>query len=183
MLTFMARHFLNVIFIVGWLSSCTPAIKIFSDYDKDVNVSGCSYYSWLDEKAIEGVGLNPIYYNELNDKRIKHAADDQLNARGFLFADTASCLVMHYHLVVKERSIAMPDLVPHYYNSYWLSRNAVVYPYEEGTLIIDLMDNRNRALVWRGSATGVIEDVVNKNPEAAISLAMQKIFKRFPLRR
>ena len=179
----MKATFLVVLCYAMLIVGCGPTIRVQSDYDKDVNISGSKHYSWLSEEAIEEKGVNPLYYNELTDKRVRQAVDKQLKAKGFILSDTAKRLVLHYHIVVEEKAASLPNVVPHFYTDYWLKQNASVYPYKQGTLIIDLMDNTNNALVWRGWATGVIEDVVNGNPEGAINLAVQKIFTRFPFSR
>jgi hypothetical protein len=62
-------------------------------------------------------------------------------------------------------------------------RNKQIYPYREGTLIIDLMDANNKTLVWRGWATSAIEEAVSRNPEQSIRKAVERIFKLFPYQR
>lgn len=51
------------------INSCAPAIKIYADYDKSLDIKNYKTYSWLNLNEIEGKGLNPAYYNELTDKR------------------------------------------------------------------------------------------------------------------
>ena len=53
--------------------------------------------------------------------------------------------------------------------------------YEEGTLIIDVIDPGENRLVWRGSATRVLDRAMTPERADEIVLeAVQKIFDRFP---
>ena len=56
-----------------------------------------------------------------------------------------------------------------------------VYEYDEGTLILDIVNPQNKQLMWRGSAT----DEVNfkSNPEkdqSKINQAVQELLAHFP---
>jgi hypothetical protein len=166
------------------LSSCGPSIRVFSDYDKNVPVTSYKTYSWLDEKAIEGKGTNPLYYNELNDKRIKSAVDTEMGAKGYQWVENSGELMLHYHIVVEDKtSVTTNHWGINYYSPYWVNRQVNVYQYREGTLIIDLMDEKTNALVWRGWATDVITQSAKKDPQTAIIKAVQAIYKKYPFTR
>lgn len=168
------------LFALTAITACSPAVRVFSDYDKDTNISAYSTYSWLTEAEIERKGLNPIYYNELNDKRIKQAVYQQMKNRGFNYGNEKQPLEIHYHIIVEDKTILATEPGGYIYGPFWQMRRTISYPYKQGTLIIDLMDVKNKALVWRGWATGAIEDEVQKRPEEAIQKAVDKIFKVFP---
>lgn len=162
------------------LQNCGPTLQVFTDYDKSADISDYRYYYWPTEQAIEAKGHNPLYYNELNDRRIKNSVDKQLQARGFILMKNSQAIEMHYHIMVENKTMVTQQPLEQHYNTYWLDKNVNTYPYEEGTLIIDLMDVSKKVLVWRGWATGVIEPEMRQKPEEAINLAVKKIFKKFP---
>jgi len=61
-------------------------------------------------------------------------------------------------------------------------RQIDVYPFTEGSLIIDLVDAQTKALVWRGTGTGVVEKV-QRTPEEMQERAdkiIKKIMESFP---
>jgi hypothetical protein len=162
------------------LASCSPAIHVFSDHDKDADISQYKTYSWLTQEEIETKGMNPLYYNELNDKRIKQAIYDEMKKKGFTYKNEKQPLEMHYHIIVEDKTLIAAEPGGYIYSPFWELKRTQAYPYQQGTLIIDLMDTKNKTLVWRGWATGAIEDRVSRNPEQTIQKAVSKIFTLFP---
>jgi len=59
--------------------------------------------------------------------------------------------------------------------------NSNIYSYKEGTLIIDLMDNKTKNLMWRGWAVRDIKESYSpKEVEELIEEVVSKIFRKFP---
>ena len=166
--------------IAFFITSCSPTIRSFSDYDKDVFVSNYKTYSWLDLKTIEQKGSNPIYYNELTDKRIKNAVDVQMLLKGLRLVKDNGELKLHYHIVVEDKTNISTDPIGYNYGPYWVGRKVNVFQYTEGTLIVDMMDAKSNALAWRGWATDVVTENNRKNPEKGIINAINSIFKKYP---
>ena len=165
------------------VTGCGPTLQVHSDIDKEADIANYRAYAWLSASEIESKGMNPIFYNELNDKRIKTAVDKQLIAKGFWLRSGDQPLQLHYHIIIDDKTVQLTEPAGFNYNNFGESRRTTVYPYQEGTLIIDLMDSKKKMLVWRGYASGIIEAGVAKNPEQAIDRAVKKIFKQFPYTR
>jgi hypothetical protein len=175
---FMKKSFLTAtLFIL--LTACGPSVRVFYDRDENANVANYKTYSWLNEKAIEAKGLNPLYYNELTDQRIKNAVNREMQAKGFVLVENKGELELHYHIIVENKTSETTEPYNYTYTPYW--RKVSIYHYREGTLIIDIMDRQKNTLVWRGYATGVITYQTTAKPEEAINYAVTKIFKSFPL--
>jgi Domain of unknown function (DUF4136) len=175
----MKRAFFSL-WLLTAIVSCGPSLRVFSDYDKDMNIASYKTYTWLDAKAIEGKGTNPLYYNELNDKRIKTAVDAEMAAKGYRWVENSGDLILHYHIVVEDKTAVSNEPWGYNYSPYWVNRRVNVYQYREGSLIIDLMDNKANTLVWRGWATDVITQSATKDPQTAITRAVQAIYKKYP---
>src|SRR2546426_1013388 len=86
--------------------SCSSDMHIFIDYDKNFNVTKYESFSWSEIKNIEN-NRNPIYYNELNDKRIKGAVNEALVKKGYKEMSVEPCFVLHYHIVIDGISIVL----------------------------------------------------------------------------
>ena len=170
------KKFLVTLVLYISLISCSPYLDIGHDADKTVNISNYKTYSWLNETAIESRGLNPLYYNELTDKRIKKAVDSQLQSKGYTLVKEKGALELHYHIIVENKTY--PSLEPRQYIGQL--QKATDVNYKEGTLIIDIMKPGENDLVWRGYATGIITYETTSKPEEAINYAVAKIFKSFP---
>jgi hypothetical protein len=70
-----------------------------------------------------------------------------------------------------------------YYGGYGggYSTQTVVNRYQEGTLHIDIMDSKEKALVWKGSGTGVISDARSpQERQQIINEAVMEILDEFP---
>jgi len=162
------------------LSACGSSMQVFSDYDKDLNIGNFHSYKWASFKDIESKGTNPLYYNELNDKRIREAVNKEMTARNFNIADAGAQLEIHYHIVVEDKIASYTEPGGSQSHPVAYTPRITNYQYRQGTLIIDLMDVKNNTLVWRGWATDVVTNSARKDPEAAINKAVASIFKAFP---
>jgi len=159
---------------------CGPQLQVYSDYDPAYNLKNYTSFNWGPKINIEA-GNNPLYYNELNDKRIKAAVLQQLTQRGYRFDEGSSDLVVHYHIVIDDQTVIVTDPPGYEYGPYWLRMQTNLRQYQEGTLILDVMDAESNSLIWRGWATTVVD--MHNSPddaEALIKKAVGKIFKKFP---
>ncbi len=160
-------------------AACSAQMNVRSDYDREINLRQYKTYNWLSVKEIESKN-EPLYYNELTDKRIKKAVDLQLRAKSIYKDSIAPALRVHYHIVVDSRASIRPANYGYAYGPYWMRNQMDSYSYREGTLIIDLMDAKNNNLVWRGWASSVLNDNDIDLSETKITEAVLKILQQFP---
>jgi hypothetical protein len=165
--------------IAALLASCSPQIRVYSDHDPDYQVRKFRTFDWGQKDNIEA-NMNPLHYNELNDKRIKAALLQELTSRGYSRGELNPDLIIHYHIIVDDQSIVTTEPYGYFYGPYWMRMRTNVYSYREGTLIIDLMDSKTNSLVWRGWATANLNTITPDQTEEIINRAIAKIFKRFP---
>ena len=160
------------------VSACSNLITVRTDYDRDVDISKFSSFNWLSGQNIEERN-NPLYYNELSDKRIKRSVTDQLKSKGYLLDEGGASLIVHYHIVIEDKTAIRTDPYGYFYGPYWMRNQTDVYQYQEGTLIIDVMDAKNKALLWRGWAISALSSN-QEMTEELIQSAVNKIFVSFP---
>ena len=163
------------------LTGCSPAIRTYYDYDKEDNIQRYRTFAWEAESQTE-IKSNPLYYSELNDKRIKAAASDLLRVKGYVMTDQNPDLTLHYHIVMEERSMLAPDPYGYMYGDYFMRPRSDIFSYREGTLIIDFMNPKNKTLVWRGWAVAAMEVVLydTKDTDVLIRSAVAKILQNLP---
>ena len=173
------KFILVVLVFIGAFSCST--VKVYTDRDKDTDINNYKTFQWEEYDAIENKAVNPLYYNELNDQRIKAAVNKELFDRGFSKTDTMAELVLHYHIILESKATPVTlDPADHEYSSQWTRRNLELYQYTEGTLIIDLMDEKQKKIVWRGWIVGVVDPSNLVNSEEPIKQAVKLIFEKFP---
>lgn len=87
-------------------------------------------------------------------------------------------LLVHYHANINQRfQVNEPDG-----NCMPPDCRASVIEYEQGTLVIDVLDARTERLLWRGWAQDSVQGILNNQDrmEREINEAVTKMFARFP---
>jgi hypothetical protein len=165
--------------IFAMLTGCSPQITVFSDTDPDYDLWTYKTFDWGQKVNIEE-GRNPLHYNELNDKRIKAAVLDQMTARGYQLTSDNPDLILHYHIIIDDQSVVATDPYGYYYGPYWLNMQTNVFTYQQGTLILDLMERKSQNLIWRGWAVTDIGQIKPDEVSDIIKTTVAKIFKKYP---
>lgn len=173
--------YLSIIFLVFILSSCASTPKsVIIDYDPEARFTDYKTYFWSDEILNETVN-QPLFYNSLIRKRIKSAVQKEMDGRGYEMNEFDPDLVINAHMIVEQKTETQ-NYSPTPYR-YYYQDNIRTYSYKEATLVIDLIDKKNRQLVWQGHYTGSFVDA--KTPEdksRAIRDAVSLIFQKFEYR-
>jgi hypothetical protein len=170
---------LLIITALAILAGCSPQIRVFSDFDPDYDLWTYKTFDWGQKVDIEA-GKNPLQYNELNDKRIKAAVQQQMVSRGYELTSNSPDLALHYHIIVDDQSVVSTEPYGYRYGQYWMRMQTDVYSYKEGTLILDLMDKKTNNLIWRGWAVSAIDQIDPEKVDELIKTAVARIFKKFP---
>lgn len=172
--------FMLSILLIFLVSGCSPEIHAYTDYDPDYDLWKFTTFDWSQKGNIEQ-NQNPLYYNELNDKRIKQAVLKQLQKRNYTLSDQNPQLLLHYHIIVEDKSAIVTEPFGYVYGPYWMRRQQQLYTYTQGTLILDLMDTHINQLVWRGWAVTTIDGISSPEEiDALIDAAVRKMFIKFP---
>lgn len=169
------RHLLPILVCFA----CSSEMVVRTDFDKSVEIHRKKYYGWLDKKEIESRN-NPLFYNELNDKRVKEAVNLQMAGKGYTLSQDKPEMLIHYHFVIEDKSTIEMDPYGYYYNPYWEKRGLSTYQYQEGTFILDFMDATNCQLIWRGWAVSILDETHGLSQQM-IDHAVVKIFQKFPV--
>lgn len=182
------------IVLIGLLVFCMSCatVNITYDFDQEANFAGIKTYDWLPvpEKA---------YDNELIIKRIKHAVNRDLQAKGLQMTKDNPDIVIAIRggkekkVDVQEWGYGYDDRTHYDYNwgphHPWEYRDPIgrdrfeyrrgvdTYEYELGTLILDFVDAKKKELIWRGTATGVVD--TSKTAEQ-INEVVGKILENYP---
>lgn len=170
----------TILLAVGVLlvMACSEKITAHYDFDKSIEIHRLPKYRWAQRSHIES-STNPLMYNELNDKRIKTAVNEQLKQKGYEFSDSAAQVIVHYHIVIDKGTVVRADPLGYHGGLLGSINNPQTYTFEKGTLIIDFMKADTNELIWRGWAESILneEDLIT---EDLIDQSTKKIFKSFP---
>lgn len=163
-------------FVVGLgillvLAACSTTSVRF-DYERGVDFSQFKTFDFypVPESLVE----NPLVV-----KRIGRAVIKEMEAKGLTHDEKADLLIAIHTEVEDKIDITSYgySYAPYYHYGYWGGGygGTTVSRYEEGTLIIDIVDNEEDELIWRGEASkalpsnptpqqidGIIDEVVAK---------------------
>lgn len=160
---------------------CSPGLRVQTDTDPDYDLWSYKSFDWSPKINIEE-SKNPIYYNELNDKRIKTAVTEEMFRLGYSNTAQSADLIIHYHIIVEDQSTVVGDPLG-YHGSYWIGLDREVYIFKVGTLLIDIMDPKSNNLIWRGQAQAFIDNQTSpKQVNQLVNRAVRKMFRKFPKR-
>lgn len=193
----MARILTILIVAVVAVAAGCSSITVRTDYDRDADFTLYRTFGWLPQptSSISGSAAQAQARNDLMDKRILSAVNNQLVNRGLQIDTTSPDLLLAYHTGVQDK-VEVTDWgysYPSYgawgggygYGGYgYGGRNIDVYSYQEGTFILDFIDGKTHRLVWRGTATGVLD--TNPNPEKSeknINQVVEKLLAQYPPKR
>ncbi len=110
----------------------------------------------------ERAGYGTIALSPLVDRRVQNAILNNLEAKGYARSKSADFRI-NFHTVTKDRTDVhdlgygpAPFGREPYFGDYSYGR-LFIDKYEEGTLVIDVIDAQNNRLVWRGVHTRRLE--------------------------
>ena len=179
--------------LAAFVTGCS-SIETSYDYDPKANFGSLKAYQWLNEPQ-KLTGDARIDGNTILANRIHEAVDTALAARGFRKVTNDPDFLVAYHVSLdKRRSV---QTLNSYYGygpgwgygygaayrpGYWSGApETYVYEYEEGTLILDIVNPGNKELIWRGSAQDEVHfKSTPEKDQTQLNEAVHKILEKFP---
>jgi hypothetical protein len=149
--------------------------KVAVDYDHGADFSKYKTYAWITTQ-------NPAP-SQLGEKRLIEAVNAELAAKGLREAPLEQAdMAVRYGIGFKERVQVTGTDFGYGYSPYRWGGGTVTYDstyYTDATLVLDLIDVKEKALLWRGTASDTVSDNPEKN-EKKIKKSAEKMFKKFP---
>ena len=179
----MSRPAILFLLMGVMLGVACSTVSVSYDYDQDADFTKYQTYAWMPEpQASPADARAALQRNQLLDKRIQSAVNAQLPGKGLRLDADAPDLLLVYHTGVEEK-VHVTDSGHRFGRRYrgWGGRNVTVTQYQEGTLIIDLVDARTNQLVFRTTGQAVLKD--SPTPEEMdeqVKEAVTKMFEGYP---
>jgi len=181
------RAGIAIVIALPVLSGC--ATRARSDFDREVAFSYYKTFDWIappvraSEEEMRSDPEGPFARNSLLDKRMRAAVNSKLKTRGFRYVEGGeSDIRLNYHVTFKDKLVGSGSdfgYVGRYHRGAFSSGfNWSVRQYQEGTIIIDIVDRAKDQLVWRGWIVSRNRD--GNYDEAEINRAVNQILMRFP---
>jgi hypothetical protein len=169
--------------LLSVLSACSP-LKVTVDYDKNVEFKEFKTYMILPWRK-----ENSKLVNEIDKRRLYDALNNELSERGYQQVKSDADLAVNLMVIIQEKSNVTAYKSHYnyggYYYPYGYGYSNIRYDsqeYLQGTVIIDIFDNKAKKLIWQGAAVAEIDENP-RNREKRIPRAMDRIFWEYPVKK
>jgi hypothetical protein len=156
-----------------FLVSCS-SVRVGSDFDSKIDFTQFKTY------AYHKSGIDKAEISDLDKKRILRAIDNEMATKGFTKSENPDVLI---NIFTKERervNVNQFNMGWGWAWNPWLWGNtASTTTYTEGTLYIDIIQAKNKELIWQGEGIGVITRNSSKKEER-INEFVSKILAQYP---
>jgi len=166
--------------------STRKSMYVNTDYDPHALPDFPFYetYSWLPENGDREI-------DEVVAARITNAVDRELDAKGFHLVENIQGpdFLVGYHVAIDDKLGALD--INSYYGYHWGrwedaytpigDPTTIVREFEQGTLIIDIVDGDSDSLAWRGTArTELKPESPVEDRRKLVRKAVEMILREFP---
>lgn len=181
----LATSFICGLFLI---TGCTT-IRVSQDYKPSITFSEMKTFAWkhAKQKKTGDVRIDSPF----NDERIRAAVDKALTGKGYILSSSHPDVYVSYNYSIRSK-IASSSNGPvigfgfgsggrHSAMGFGVSTGNDVGQYDEGQLVIDLIDGITNDLLWRGTSTSRVD--IQATPERATLLfnkMVEKNLDQFP---
>jgi hypothetical protein len=166
------------------------SVRVTTDYDDGFDFAQRSTFAWLEPPLREeahaerGDASDPFTHNTLLDGRVRQRVEAWLTAHGYHMARAGESpdLLLRYEVVSRDVTRDSPVYVSGFGHYGYGYGSAVGYAhtntYQEGTLILDLIDPATQRIAWRGWGVSTSRDAY-MDPER-LNESVDAILARYP---
>lgn len=170
----MKTLMLSLIALV-FLTSCS-SVRVSTDYDTTVHFNDYNTYAFFKP------GIDKAEISDLDKKRILRAIDSELSAKGFGKSEDPDILISIFtksneRVNVYQNHFGWGSMWGWGWGHPW--GGTQVSTTTEGSLYIDIIDAKNRELIWQGMGTAPLPSSMEKK-EAKIREIVAKILEKYP---
>jgi hypothetical protein len=176
---------LQLFSLVLLVSLGAQAQKVNVSYDKAIDFSKFKTYAWEPHGAV----AHPMLA-----ANVVGAIDEQMKAKGLqLTADNPDLAIQIYGSIDQESSMTsndplymgtggIPPLDPSAFgpmlSGTWGNTTVTIH---KGQLVVDILDVKNKRLIWRGMATQNLSANDKKKLLSQVNNSIAKMFKQYPV--
>lgn len=174
---------------VGFLFFAIPFLgmsQVLVSYNKAPKTDFKKY------KTYQVYGLNVTTIPEFEPKKesisfLIAEIGKQMAARGYQKVKDNPDLILNIGVVISaEQKTRQTDIrdAPIYIgqrNYHWESEEIVVQNYNEGTVILDVIESENNKLIWQAVSKGMISGSMDTN-KSRITKAVKKMYNKYPVK-
>lgn len=157
-----------ILFVV---TSCST-VRVSTDYDTQTDFNQYKTFAFYKK------GIDKVEISDLDKRRILRAIEAELMAKGMIKSENPDIIVNIFAKSSKRVNVYNDYYWrPWYYGPNFGTR---ISQYNEGTLFIDLIDNKKKELVWQGIGRGALSTRNVAKKEVRVKEFVAKIMEKYP---
>ena len=178
------------------ISGCATTLKSTVDTAEHADLTAFKTYAWIPSQSLASDSRAPALINPINGDRIRASIDAELQRKGYRRVSLAEAdLAVAFTLGARDRIRIRNDFDRLGYRHYGfypgfsrfgfygprfgsLGTTTSVRTFTEGTLVVDIFDNRQREALWHGAASKRLS--TNDNGDELIPEAVATLLGQFP---
>lgn len=180
---------LAVAILATMLGACASGPDIRSDHDPTADFSQYRTFNFFAD-----AGPEATEYQSFFSKYVTAAIAKEMEARGYTKSNNPDLLI-NFNAILQDKTKVTTTPAPMYggyygyrggyysgWGGYGYAQETHVSQYTEGTFNIDLVDARQKKLVWEAVGVGRVSDSDLENLEARVNEAVPLYFAQYPYR-
>jgi hypothetical protein len=161
------------------LTACQTQPQVRTQSAPELNVLSYQTFGFVHRPDTDKAG-----YTTLTTRYLEEAVTREMLARGYTLSDKPD-IEVNFIVGTKDKVESQPVGVGYggwgFRHFGWFGYGANdVYTVTEGSVRIDLVDHKQHALIWSGTAAGEVTDKALEHPQPAIDRAVAAIFAKYP---
>jgi Domain of unknown function (DUF4136) len=165
------------------VAACATRISVSRDWDTAADLSELRTWSWVERSEVQWQSAT-VPFDSLLDARIRDAVDRELGERGFRRIETGEPdFFAAYHVAqatqVEARTLYRGSGHRHWGAGTW--QDTQIRQFEQGSLILDVLDPATGNLWWRGVAQTRIRPRLSPEERTElVNRAVATLLAQFP---
>ena len=167
-----------------FLAACATTPDTYSSAAPGKDFMTIKTYAFLSQTSTDRPG-----YESLETNFLKVAVAQEMDLRGLRYDPLNPDVLMNFYIRTEQKikSRKVPTASGGYYGyrsgfyDGYAGYETHIEQYTVGTLTIDMIDPKERKLLWEGTVTGRLTKKDVRNLEATMDQAVKDIFERFPI--
>ncbi len=170
---------------VAILWACTSAPVVKTNTDPGVDLHAYKTFGFM-----QPLGTDKAGYTSLVTQQLKTSARREMERLGYSYKEQDPDLLLNFSAKLADKLLVYQTPVYGGYGGYygyrsgyygaWPAYSTSVDQYKEGTLNVDLVDSRRRALVWEGVAVARVTSKDEQQIGPLIDSTVVALFAKFP---
>ena len=168
----------------SFVAACSSGPKVRVDGDPSIDMRTYKTFAFFDHLATDKSN-----YSTMITSRLKDATRRELTKRGLEEDANSPQLLVNFSTNVETRTEVHSSPSTGFYGyragayGAWGGYSQDVYTthYQQGSLVIDLVDANKKQLVWQGLAEAHLTKKDIENPSATIDAVIAEIFAKYPV--